>query len=89
MSPAKAGRKTGETAGKAGPGPVVVPPERLPRLLVLLGRFSPATYAASGFRQALLGPVTPRIWLDLTVLALVSVAITWLVVRKMDWRQSE
>jgi hypothetical protein len=33
--------------------------------------------------------VTPRIWLDLTVLALVSVIITWLVVRKMDWRQSE
>ena len=70
-------------------GPVVIPPNRLPNWMLTLGQFSPATYAASGFRQALLGPVTPRIWLDLTVLALVSVIITWLVVRKMDWRQSE
>ena len=70
-------------------GPVVIPPSRLPGWMLTLGQFSPATYAASGFRQTLLGPVTPRIWLDLTVLALVSVAITWLVVRKMDWRQSE
>jgi ABC-2 type transport system permease protein len=42
----------------AGLGPVVVPPDRLPRFLVLLGRFSPATYAASALRQAFLGPVT-------------------------------
>ncbi len=73
----------------AGLGPVIVPPDRLPPLLLALGRLSPATYAASAFRQALLGPLTPRIVLDLAVLSGLSVAIFWLVGKKMDWRQSE
>lgn len=71
----------------AGLGPVVVPPERLPRLLLLLGRFSPATYAASALRQALLGPVTGQIAVDLAVLAGVTAIVFALVGRVMDWRQ--
>jgi len=55
--------------------------------MLLVGRASPATYAASAFRQVLLGPLTPRLWLDLAVLALASVLIFWLVSLKMDWRQ--
>ncbi|MBL7198648.1 MAG: ATP-binding cassette domain-containing protein [Anaerolineae bacterium] len=71
----------------AGLGPVVIPPDRLPRILLVLGRFSPATYAASAFRQALLGPLTGQILVDLGVLTAMSAAVFWLVGRKMDWRQ--
>jgi ABC-2 type transport system permease protein len=71
----------------AGLGPAVIPPDRLPRILLVLGRFSPATYAASAFRQALLGPLTGQILVDLGVLTAMSAAVFWLVGRKMDWRQ--
>ena len=72
-----------------GLGPVVIPPDRLPQFLQTLGWFSPATYAASALRQTLLGPVTPRLWLDLAVMLLVGSFVFWLVDRKMDWRQSQ
>jgi ABC-2 type transport system permease protein len=68
-------------------GPVVVPPSRLPHALIVLGHLSPATYAASALRQALLGPVTWRIGLDLGVLACTTAAVYLLVGRTMDWRQ--
>jgi ABC-2 type transport system permease protein len=71
-----------------GLGPVLIPPSRLPDVMLILGRFSPATYAASALRQALLGPLTGQIVLDLMVLAGVTVIILWLVGRKMDWRQN-
>jgi ABC-2 type transport system permease protein len=69
-----------------GLGPVVVPPDRLPDIMLVLGRFSPATYAASALRQALLGPVTRQIVYDLAVLAGFGAMIFGLVGRKMDWR---
>jgi ABC-2 type transport system permease protein len=69
-----------------GVGPVVIPPDRLPPFLQALGRLSPATYAASALRQTLLGPVTPQLWLDLSVLLLLGGFVFWLVDRKMDWR---
>ena len=55
--------------------------------MVTLGRFSPATYAASALRQALLGPLTGQIVLDLAALAGFTAVVLWLVGRKMDWRQ--
>lgn len=55
--------------------------------MLALGRLSPATYAASALRQALLGPLTGQIVVDLVVLAGVTVVVFWLVGRKMDWRQ--
>ena len=67
-------------------GPVLIPPERLPGWLVTLGYASPATYAASALRQVLLGPVTPRLLLDVGVLVGVIGLSFWLVNRKMDWR---
>jgi ABC-2 type transport system permease protein len=70
----------------AGIGPVVVPPDRLPRALLALGWLSPATYAASAFRQALLGPVTGQLLVDLAVLAGMGAATLWLVERKLNWR---
>jgi ABC-2 type transport system permease protein len=68
-------------------GPVVAPPERLPAFMLLLGRFSPATYAADALRQTLLGPVTGGLLLDLTMLAGFTVLLFGLTLRKMDWRQ--
>lgn len=68
-------------------GPVIVPPGRLPGFMLALGRFSPATYAASAFRQTLLGPLAPRLGVDLAVLVCLSVGIFWLVGLKLDWRQ--
>jgi ABC-2 type transport system permease protein len=75
------------TLAMVGLGPVVVPPDRLPALVVILGRFSPATYAASALRQALLGPVTWQSALDLFALVGFTAASFWLTGRAMDWRQ--
>ena len=72
----------------AGLGPVVVPPERLPAVMVGLGKLSPATYAASAMRQALLGPVTGQLLADLALLLAIATIVLWLVGHKMDWRQS-
>jgi ABC-2 type transport system permease protein len=69
-----------------GLGPVIFPPDRLPEVLVKLGWLSPATYAASALRQSLLGPITPRIVIDLVVLCGLAATTLWLVSRKMDWR---
>lgn len=70
-----------------GLGPVLVPPDRLPGVLLVLGRLSPATYAASALRQALLGPVTGQILVDLVVLAAISAVVLGIVGQVMDWRQ--
>ncbi len=68
-------------------GPVMIPPSHLPPFMTVLGYFSPATYAASAFRQTLLGPITGQLWVDLLVLLGLTVGIFWLVDRKLDWRQ--
>ncbi len=70
-----------------GLGPVVIPPDRLPDIMLTLGYLSPATYAASALRQTLLGPVTGRIVPDLIVLMGMIALVFWLVGKKMDWRQ--
>jgi ABC-2 type transport system permease protein len=69
-----------------GVGPVIIPSDRLPGWLISLGFLSPATYAASALRQVLLGPLTPRLWLDVGMLVGLGVGIFWLVTRKLDWR---
>lgn len=76
------------TLGMAGLGPVIIPPDRLPEIMLVLGRFSPATYAASALRQTLLGPVTPRLTLDLAALLLFTLVVFWVVGRKLDWRRA-
>lgn len=68
-------------------GPVVAAPTRLPAWLLLLGHFSPATYAASALRQTLLGPITAQLSLDLLVLVGFTLALFGLTLRWMDWRQ--
>ncbi len=71
----------------AGLGAVIIPPSQLPGWLVELGRLSPATYAGSALRQALMGPVTAKIVGDLAALAGFSAVTFWLAGRKLDWRQ--
>lgn len=68
-------------------GPIIVPPNRLPPIMLTLGWFSPATYAASALRQTLLGPITGRLLLDVVVLVTLGVGIYWVVGYKLDWRQ--
>lgn len=70
-----------------GLGPVVVPPEELPALMLWLGKLSPATYAASALRQVILGPLSGQLALDFAALAATSLIVFWLVEKKMDWRQ--
>ncbi|KAA3662510.1 MAG: ABC transporter permease [Chloroflexi bacterium] len=70
-----------------GLGPVIIPPERLPDWLVMVGKISPATYAASAMRQTLLGPVTIQLATDLGILVLMGLLTFWIAGRKMDWRQ--
>jgi ABC-2 type transport system permease protein len=74
-------------AAMLGIGPVIVPPDRLPGILVLLGRVNPATYAASAIRQTLVGPITPQFVLDIAVLLGFSIVSLVLVSAMMDWRQ--
>lgn len=70
-----------------GLGPVVVPPDRLPHILIWLGYLSPATYAASALRQTLLGPVTWQLGLDLSILVLFSCVVFWFVGHKLRTTQ--
>ncbi len=68
-------------------GPVLIPPENLPRIMRWLGWLSPATYASSALRQTLLGPATARLWLDLGVMAAFALVMFAVVDRHMDWRE--
>lgn len=75
------------TLAMLGLGPVIIAPDHLPALLVTLGHFSPATYAASALRQTLIGPVTGELLIDLAVIIACTIVTFWLAARKMDWRQ--
>lgn len=67
-------------------GPVLLPPDRLPEILHVLGRLSPATYAASAIRQTLIGPITPQLAWDIGMLCVFAIGMTWLVSSRMEWR---
>jgi ABC-2 type transport system permease protein len=75
------------TAVLLGLGPVLVPPDRLPAIMLLLGRLNPVTYAASALRQTIIGPLNEQIVLDLAVLGTFALVSLFLVGVKMDWRQ--
>ncbi len=68
-------------------GPVIVPPRKLPAIMLVLGRFSPATYASSALRQVLLGPITGQLAIDITVLLCATIIVYGCVSKAMDWRQ--
>jgi ABC-2 type transport system permease protein len=68
-------------------GTVAAPPELLPEVVVILGRFNPGTYTASAFRQLLLGPVTAQLGLDLVAMVGFTLLSFWFVGRRLDWKQ--
>jgi ABC-2 type transport system permease protein len=68
-------------------GPVIIRESRLPDILLLVGRLSPATYAASALRQTLVEPMTGQVVVDLAALVGFSLLTFWLVGLKLDWRQ--
>ena len=69
-------------------GPVVVPPDRLPAVLLWLGWLNPATYAASALRQTVIGPLTGRLVWDMIALLGSTILVFAVVGRTLDWRQS-
>jgi ABC-2 type transport system permease protein len=69
-------------------GPVLLPSQRLPEAVRIIGHASPATYAASALRQTLLGPVTGHLAVDLAALAGFTFVLFGLVGRLLDWRQA-
>lgn len=68
-------------------GPVTVPPTMLPEILIILGRFNPAVYTASAFRQLIIGPVTPQLIYDLIAITTFTIATLWFVGRHLEWQQ--
>lgn len=70
-----------------GLGPVIVPPDRLPRVLVLLGYLNPATYASSALRQVLIGPVSWQLLTDGIAMVAIGGVVFALTNRFMDWRE--
>ncbi|MEM7798438.1 MAG: ABC transporter permease [Chloroflexota bacterium] len=68
-------------------GPIYTPPETLPNFLIVLGRFSPATYVSSALQQVLVGPVTNQLWMDMLALLGFTIVSLAVVLRFMDWRE--
>jgi ABC-2 type transport system permease protein len=68
-------------------GPVISPPYLLPEVILILGRFNPASYTASALRQVLIGPITTQLGLDLMAMIGFSVLSFWNVGRRIDWRR--
>ena len=75
------------TAAMTGLGPVLIPPSHLPAVLAYLGWVNPAAYAGSALREVLIGPITATLWLDLTALALFTLALFALVERALPWKE--
>jgi ABC-2 type transport system permease protein len=70
-------------------GPVVIPPSRLPHFLLVLGQFSPTTYASSALRQVLLEPVTAQLAVDMAALVAFTAVSFMLVGRLLQWRRDQ
>lgn len=66
--------------------PVLIPEDRLPAVLRWLALVLPPTYAADGFRRAILGTFDARLDLDLGVLAACALVSLIGVARGLRWR---
>jgi ABC-2 type transport system permease protein len=87
--------RTGQVAGMATQvlagvmtslAPVFVSIDQLPAILRATAAFMPTTYVATIMRGALSGVVDAQVWTSFAVLAVFTVVMLWLVVRKLDWR---
>ncbi|MCX5387338.1 ABC transporter permease [Streptomyces sp. NBC_00083] len=67
-------------------GPVAVPPDMLPGVLVQIGHLNPAVYAADSLRHSLTSPDGVRALADAAVLAVFAGAVWGLTGTRMHWR---
>lgn len=65
---------------------MIIPGDRLPEFLLILGYLSPATYAVSALRQTLIAPITEKLMVYIIALLGFALLTFWLVGRKLDWR---
>jgi ABC-2 type transport system permease protein len=70
-----------------GVGPVLLPQERLPEIVVFLGQFLPSTYAADALRHTLNSNYDGRFLLDLGFLVVFDLVAMLFVGYKMEWRR--
>ncbi len=71
-----------------GCGPVLIPAERLPDFLNIIGHFLPSTYAADALRRSLSNNFDLTFVLDLTFLVMFDLLAMLFVARKMEWRRN-
>lgn len=64
----------------------MIPPDRLPRVLRIVGWFLPPTYAARAFRASLAPGITGETLLDVAILAAFAIGLLILVGRTLEWR---
>jgi ABC-2 type transport system permease protein len=74
------------TLGLSVLSPVLVPIERLPRVLQWTGYLVPTTYAVQAVRRALLSQLDVQFWLSMLVLLAFCLLELVLVERRLDWR---
>ena len=70
-----------------GCGPILIPAERLPDFINVLGHALPSTYAADALRRSLRGAYDLTFWLDLGFLIIFDLAAMFFVARRMEWRR--
>ncbi|WNE95507.1 ABC transporter permease [Streptomyces luomodiensis] len=70
-------------------GGILVPPGSLPAGASIVGKISPATYAASAMNQVIAGPVTSRLLSDACFLIAFTVVTFVLATRRIRWRSGE
>ncbi len=70
-----------------GCGPVLIPAERLPAFLNVIGYFLPSTYAADALRHSLSNTYDLTFGLDLGFLILFDLLAMLFVARRMEWRR--
>jgi ABC-2 type transport system permease protein len=71
-----------------GCGPVLIPADRLPDFINILGHLLPSTYAADALRHSLTSNYDFNFLFDLAFLAVFDLAAMLFVARKMEWRRS-
>ena len=70
-----------------GAGPVLLPAERLPDFLNVIGHFLPSTYAADALRHSLSENYDLTFLLDLVFLIGFDLAAMFFVAKRMEWRR--
>jgi ABC-2 type transport system permease protein len=70
-----------------GCGPILIPADRLPDFLNVIGHLLPSTYAADAMRHALSGSFDTAFLLDMVFLVVFDFLAMFFVARRMEWRR--